>query len=172
MSKTTENSDLIFGSFDSGGCHCCHQPCCGEPPEIPATPSHLPESWVWLSPECKRGLQITDPRGSISEWFFQAQWINSFSLHILRISREHIHISELLLNTIIVHLASNYSNRKIGNHCKSGLKELMAWTAKNSFFPHFSSRHDGLETLLKEWGLGNWASQWGKLTKYAGHFRC
>lgn len=107
-----------------------------EPPEIPVGPSpRVLGIWPWLASGCKRGLQITDPRGSISEWFFQAQWINSFSLHILRISREHIHISELLLNTIIVHLASNYSNRKIGNHCKSGLKELMAWTVKNSVCP-------------------------------------
>lgn len=68
---------------------------------------------------------MTDLRESISEWFFQAQQINFF-LHILRISREPIYISELLLDIIIVHLASNYSNRKIGNHCKSSLKELMA----------------------------------------------
>lgn len=72
------------------------------------------------------GLQMTDLRESISEWFFQAQRINFFSSRILRISREPIHILELLPDTIIVHLASNYSNRKIGNHCISGLKKLMA----------------------------------------------
>lgn len=62
--------------------------------------------------------------------------------------REYIHISELLLNTIIVHLASNYSNRKIGNHCKSGLKEMMAWTAKNAFYPALVVDMMGLRSYL------------------------
>lgn len=59
----------------------------------------------------------------------------SLSLHILRISRKYIHISELPLNTITVYSASNYSNRKIGNYCKSGLRELMAQGANALFCP-------------------------------------
>lgn len=99
----------------------------------------LPDSWA-------SGPDFPQNEKEASKWQTpEGTFLNGSSKHNESIpspwifwelaEREHIHISELLLNTIIVHLASNYSNRKTGNHCKSGLKELMARTAKNAFCP-------------------------------------
>lgn len=50
---------------------------------------------------------------------FQILQIKLLCLQCLSSFLQYIHISELPLNTITVHLASNYSNRKTGNHCHS-----------------------------------------------------
>lgn len=53
---------------------------------------------------------------------FQILQIKFLCLQCLSSFLQYIHISDLPLNTIIVHLASNYSNRKTGNHCHSDWK--------------------------------------------------
>lgn len=56
---------------------------------------------------------------------FQILQIKFLCLQCFSSFLQYKHISELPLNTIIVHLASNYSNRKTGNHCHSDCGKSM-----------------------------------------------
>lgn len=60
-----------------------------------------------------------------SQNLFQILQIKFLCLQCFSSFLQYIHISELPLNTIIVHLASNYSNRKTGNHCHSDCGKSM-----------------------------------------------
>lgn len=65
---------------------------------------------------------------------FQILQIKFLCLQCLSSFLQYIHISDLPLNTIIVHLASNYSNRKTGNHCHSDWKINVAQRYFYSFY--------------------------------------
>lgn len=65
---------------------------------------------------------------------FQILQIKFLCLQCLSFFLQYIHISDLPLNTIIVHLASNYSNRKTGNHCHSDWKINVAQRYFYSFY--------------------------------------
>lgn len=70
-----------------------------------------------------------------SPWnLFQILQIKFLCLQCLSLFLQYIHISDLPLNTIIVHLASNYSNRKTGNHCHSDWKINVAQRYFYSFY--------------------------------------
>ena len=117
--------------------------------EITSASNHMvrtPQGFLWvfhLDPwAC--GLDFPQNAKEASKWQSpEGTFLNASSKHNKSIPSpcifwelaESTYIFQLLLNTIIVHLASNYSNRKIGNRYKSVLKELVAWAAKNLFCP-------------------------------------
>lgn len=89
----------------------------------------------YTNPDPSKSLSCTSfCKTNLPQNLLQILQIKFLCLQCLSSFLQYIHISDLPLNTIIVHLASNYSNRKTGNHCHSDWKINVAQRYFYSFY--------------------------------------